>query len=56
MILYLFRKLHIYGVRGRTLRFIEALYRSSTLRVRTGIGANAILSGVVDLLRGVRQG
>ncbi len=52
----LFRKLFNYGIRGRTLKFIRALYQSSTLRVRTGVGDGAVLSRIVDLLCGVRQG
>lgn len=45
-------KLCKYGVSGRALAFIQALYDSSSFRVRTAAG----LSDETDLLRGVRQG
>ena len=45
-------KLSKYGVSGRALSFIKALYSSSSFRVRTAVG----LSSETELLRGVRQG
>ena len=52
----LFAKLSRFGIRGRCLAFIRALYRSSTIRVRVGGGANTLYSDSCGLLRGVRQG
>ena len=52
----LFAKLFRFGIRGRCLSFIQALYRSSTIRVRVGGGDEAMFSESVQLLRGVRQG
>jgi len=52
----LFAKLARFGVRGRCLAFIRALYHSSTIRVRVGGGSNALYSDSCRLLRGVRQG
>lgn len=48
----LMAKLHYYGVRGRTLKFIRELYTRSTIAVRCGDGT----SEPVPLKRGVRQG
>ena len=52
----LFAKLSRFGIRGRCLAFIRALYRSSTIRVRVGGGANTLYSDSCGLLRGVWQG
>ena len=52
----LFAKLSRFGIRGRCLAFIRALYRSSTIRVRVGGGTTALYSDSCRLLRGVRQG
>lgn len=52
----LFAKLSRFGIRGRCLAFIRALYRSSTIRVRVGGGSTALYSDSCKLLRGVRQG
>lgn len=49
----LFRKLELKGVRGSTLRFIKALYHSSTCSVRNNDGSG---SEQFPLLRGLRQG
>jgi len=51
----LFVKLENYGVRGRMLDYIRAIYRDSVIQVRTG-GPNGVLSEPVPLLRGLRQG
>lgn len=48
----LMEKLKRIGLRGKAFRFVESLYRNSTMRVRTGHG----LSKLIELLRGVRQG
>ncbi len=48
----LFAKLSHFGVRGRSLTFIQKLYAKSKIRVRSG----GSLSETVPLLRGVRQG
>ena len=48
----LFAKLSHFGVRGRSLNFIQQLYAKSKIRVRSG----GSLSETVPLLRGVRQG
>ena len=52
----LFAKLRRFGVRGRCLAFIKALYANSTISVRVGGGAKAHHSEPCRLLRGVRQG
>ena len=52
----LFAKLSRFGIRGRCLAFIRALYQSSTIRVRVGGGSNTLYSESCSLLRGVRQG
>ena len=52
----LFAKLSWFGIRGRCLVFIRALYCSSTICVRVGGGANILYSDSCGLLRGVRQG
>ena len=52
----LFAKLSRFGIRGKCLAFIRALYRSSTIRVRVGGGKTALYSDSCCLLRGVRQG
>jgi hypothetical protein len=52
----LFAKLSRFGIRGRCLAFIRALYQSSTIRVRVGGGSNTLYSESYSLLRGVRQG
>jgi Reverse transcriptase (RNA-dependent DNA polymerase) len=52
----LFAKLSRFGIRGKCLAFIRALYRSSTIRVRVGGGNTALYSDSCRLLRGVRQG
>ena len=52
----LFAKLSRFGIRGRCLAFIRALYQSSTIRVRVGGGSTALYSDSCRLLRGVRQG
>ena len=52
----LFAKLSRFGIRGRCLAFLRALYRSSTIRVRVGGGLTALYSDPCRLLRGVRQG
>jgi hypothetical protein len=52
----LMEKLRQIGIRGRTLRFIQGLYRHSTMRVRCGTGSEAVLSEGFDLDRGLRQG
>ena len=49
----MFYKLDQAGVRGRCLRFIKALYRSSSIHVRDGAGKP---TASVRLKRGVRQG
>jgi len=49
----LFRKMHHYGVRGKTLRFFKNLYKGSTFRVLSSQGT---LSKLYALLRGLRQG
>ena len=48
----LMAKLDFYGVRGRALGFIRALYSQSRIQVRVG----GTVSEPADLLRGVRQG
>ena len=48
----LLRKLYLIGVSGATLEYIRSLYSGATVRVRTKYG----LSGLVQLLRGLRQG
>ena len=48
----LLRKLYMIGVSGTTLEYIRSLYSGATVRVRTKYG----LSGLVQLLRGLRQG
>jgi hypothetical protein len=52
----LFAKLSRFGIRGRCLAFIRALYQSSTIRVRVGGGSTALYLDCCQLLRGVRQG
>ena len=52
----LFAKLYTFGVRGRCLKFIEALYASSTIAVRVGQGSMAQQADPFSLCRGVRQG
>ena len=52
----LFAKLSRFGIRGRCLAFIRALYQNSTIRVRVGGGSNSLYSDSCRLLRGVRQG
>lgn len=48
----LFAKLDFWGVRGRALDFIRALYDQSRIAVRS----NGVVAGSEPLLRGVRQG
>lgn len=52
----LMRKLHAYGIRGRMLQYIRALYAESTIQVRSGDPPVYQLSDPVPLLRGLRQG
>ena len=49
----LFARLRAVGITGPTLRFIEGLYRTSSMRLRFPGGG---LSDAFALLRGVRQG
>ena len=48
----LLRKLYMIGVSGTALEYFRSLYTGATVRVRTKYG----LSGVVPLMRGLRQG
>jgi hypothetical protein len=48
----LMHRLHSTGVRGKALRFFEALYAAAKLRVKVG----GVLSEPIDLEIGVRQG
>ena len=52
----LFRKLDAYGVRGRMLRYLRALYAESTIRVRAGDPSAFRVSDPAYLRRGLRQG
>jgi hypothetical protein len=45
-----------YGMHGVTMKFLRALYASSKCRVRLGVGASSIMSGVIECGRGLRQG
>ena len=46
-------KLHQKGIRGRALRFIRALYKSPTCRVKLGPG---LIGALISILCGTRQG
>jgi exonuclease III len=52
----LFAKLSSFGVRGRLLAFLKALYASSTFQVRLGYGPLAQFSPTCQLLKGMQQG
>ena len=52
----LFAKLARFGVRGRCLKFIKALYESSSLVIKLGTGENSVYSEPCTLRRGLRQG
>eukprot|EP00924_Labyrinthula_sp_SR-Ha-C_P007557 augustus_masked-scaffold_137-processed-gene-0.14-mRNA-1 protein AED:1.00 eAED:1.00 QI:0/-1/0/0/-1/1/1/0/1066 len=52
----LFRKLYLYGIRGRTLSFLRALYASSAVKVRTGIPGEYRISESIKVQKGLRQG
>jgi len=52
----LFRKLEAYGVRGRMLQYLRALYENSTIQVRAGDPPRYQVSEPVPLKRGLRQG
>jgi hypothetical protein len=51
----LFSKLEANGITRHTLSFIKALYRDSTVQVKTG-EAPGILSDPIPIGRGLRQG
>jgi len=51
----MFAKLQRFGVRGRLLQYLRALYASSRFDVRTGADP-VVLSEPVPLLRGLRKG
>eukprot|EP00924_Labyrinthula_sp_SR-Ha-C_P001968 augustus_masked-scaffold_30-processed-gene-3.7-mRNA-1 protein AED:1.00 eAED:1.00 QI:0/0/0/0/1/1/2/0/892 len=52
----LFRKLYLYGIRGKTLSFLRALYASSMVKVRTGVPGEYRISESIKVQRGLRQG